>query len=145
MLSTTPLIVTPFATRVKAKTRKMSMGRKRKSYNASYKLKAVERAEQCTKEVAAREFGVDAKWIRVWCSQKAQLAAMKKDKKSRRKRLDGAGRKPDNTEMEEELLEWIVELRSRHLRVSRRMIQTQAKLLSRAILLRPVVAGLVVL
>ena len=81
----------------------------------------------------------------MWCSQKVQLAAMKKDKKSRRKRLDGAGRKPDNTEMEEELLEWIVELRSRHLRVSRRMIQTQAKLLSRAILLRPVVAGLVVL
>ena len=40
------------------------------------------------------------------------------------------GRKPDETEMEEELFEWIVELRSHPLRVSRRMIQTQAKLLS---------------
>ena len=40
------------------------------------------------------------------------------------------GRKPDETEMEEELFEWIVELCSHPLRVSRRMIQTQAKLLS---------------
>ena len=42
----------------------------------------------------------------------------------------GAGRKPDNEEMEEELFGLIVELRSRHLRVSRRMIRMQAKSLS---------------
>ena len=108
----------------------MATSRKRKNYDTSYKLKAIERAEQSSKEAAAREFGVDAKRIRVWCSQKNQLAAMKKEKKSTRKRLDGAGRKPDNVEMEEELFGWIVELRSRHLRVSRRMIRMQAKSLT---------------
>ena len=99
----------------------------RKSYSASYKLKAVERAENSSKEEAAREFWVDAKRIRVWCSQKDQLKALKK---ATRKRLDGAGRKPDDVKMEEELFEWIVDLRSRHLRVSRRMIRMQAKTLS---------------
>ena len=98
---------------------------KRKSYSASYKLKAVERAENLSKEEAAREFQVDAKRIRVWCSQKDQLKALKK---ATRKRLDGAGRKPDDVKMEE-LFEWIVDLRSRHLRVSRRMIRMQAKTL----------------
>ena len=99
----------------------MSSSKTRKSYDASYKLKAVERAENSSKEVAAREFGVDAKRIRVWCSQKDKLKATKKEKKATRKRLDGAGRKPNDVEMEEELFEWIVDLRSRHLRVSRRM------------------------
>ena len=108
----------------------MSTSRKRKTYDTSYKLKAIERAEQSLKETAAREFGVDAKRIHMWCSQKDQLAAMKKEKKSTRKRLDGAGRKPDNVEMEEELFGWIAELRPRHLRVSRRMIRVQTKLLS---------------
>ena len=107
----------------------MSSSKKRKSYDASYKLKAVERVENSSKEAAAREFGVDAKRIRVWCSQKEKLKATK-DKKATRKRLDGAGRKPNDVEMEEELFEWIVDLRSRHLRVSRRMIQMQAKTLS---------------
>ena len=100
----------------------MSTSRKRKNYDVFFKLKAIEQSEQSSKEAAAREFGVDAKRICVWYSQKDQLAAMKKKKKSTRKRLDGAGRKPDNVEMEEELFEWIVELRSRHLGVSRRMI-----------------------
>ena len=60
------------------------------------------------KEATALEFGFDAKRFCVWCSQKNQLAAMKKEKKFTRKRLDGAGRKPDNVEMEEELFGWIV-------------------------------------
>ena len=104
--------------------------RKRQSYDTSFKLKAVERAEKSSKEAAAREFKVDAKRIHVWCTQKEQLLKMKNERKSKRRRLDGAGRKPNDVEMEEELFEWIVELRSRHLRVSRRMIQLQAKTLS---------------
>ena len=39
---------------------------KEKSYDTSYKLKAIQLAEQSSKEVAAREFGVDAKRIRMW-------------------------------------------------------------------------------
>ncbi len=52
--------------------------------------------------------------------------------KSRSKRLKGAGRKPLDESTEEILFvnEWIVELRSRNLRVSRSMIMRQAKTLS---------------
>ena len=42
----------------------------------------------------------------------------------------GAGRKARDPEMEEELFEWICELCSCHLRVSRRMICHQAKAVS---------------
>ena len=49
---------------------------KRKSFDASFKLKAVETAEKKSKDAAARELGVDAKRIREWCSQKDKLVAM---------------------------------------------------------------------
>ena len=39
---------------------------KRKSYDVSFKLKAVEYAEKKSKEAAAREMGVDSKRIREW-------------------------------------------------------------------------------
>ncbi len=104
--------------------------RKRKSYDISFKIKAVRSAEQDSKEAAAREYGVDAKRIRVWCSQKEQLLALRDDGKSKRKRMQGAGRKPSDTEMEDNLFDWVVELRDRHLRVSRQMTRTQAKALS---------------
>ena len=42
--------------------------------------------------MAAREFGVDAKGIREWCSQKDKLLAMKVGK-SQQRRLNGGGRK----------------------------------------------------
>ena len=105
-------------------------GRKRQSYETTFKLKSVEAAEKSSKEAAAREFKVDSKRIREWCRQKEQLLALKKRKKAKRRRLDGAGRKPRDPEMEEELFQWIVERRSRHLRVSRRMIRLQARTLS---------------
>ena len=44
-----------------------------------------------------------------------------------RKRLDGAGRKVKDEDMEETLLNWILEMRDQNLRVSRRTVQVQAK------------------
>ena len=41
---------------------------KRKSYDVSFMLKAVECAERTSKEVAAMEMGVGAKRIREWCT-----------------------------------------------------------------------------
>ena len=41
---------------------------KRKSYDVSFMLKAVECAEKISKEVAARENGMGAKRIREWCT-----------------------------------------------------------------------------
>ena len=61
----------------------------KKSYDISFKLKAVETAEKKSKEAAALEFGVDPRRLREWCSQKDQIVAMKKNNKSKRRRLDG--------------------------------------------------------
>ena len=102
---------------------------KRRSYDVSFKLLAVECAEKTSKEAAARQMGVDARRIQEWCQQKAVLSSMKKGKSSR-KRLHGAGRKALYPDLEDALLSWIVDMRSRNLRVSRSMIQWQAKALS---------------
>ena len=69
------------------------MAQKRKSFDLTYKLNTVANAEKKSKEAAARKFGVDAKKIREWCSHKEKLVAVKKKGKSRRRRLDGGGRK----------------------------------------------------
>ena len=97
------------------------------AYTVVFKLKAVEIAEKSSKGAAAREVNVDPKRIREWCSQKDKLLAMKKEGKSRRKRLKGGGRKALDEEMEEQLFDWILEMRGRNLRVSRRMIQDKAR------------------
>ena len=66
----------------------------RKCYDVAFKLRAVAVAEAQSKEAAAREFKADARRIREWCSQKEKLTALKKNGKTRSKRLKGAGRKP---------------------------------------------------
>ena len=103
---------------------------KQKSYDVSFKLKAVECAEKKSKEAAAREMGVDSKRIREWCKQKQMLASLKKKGASSRKRQCGAGRKALDVDLEDALFSWILELRSRSIRVSRKMICQQARLLS---------------
>ena len=103
---------------------------KRKTYNLSYKLKAVAATGKKSKEAVAREFGVDAKRIREWCKQKEKLLELKKKGKSKRRRLTGGGRKAQDEDMEDELFDWISGLRSRNLRVSYRMIREKAKELS---------------
>ena len=55
--------------------------RKRKSYDLSFKLKAIESAEKTTNESTVREFKVDPKQIHEWCYQKNKIVAMKKPKK----------------------------------------------------------------
>lgn len=84
---------------------------------------------QKSKEATSREYNVDSKKIWEWCSQKEQLLSLKKKGKSRSKQLNEGGRKSMNESMDEELFQWIVDLRTRHLRVSRRMIWEQAKIL----------------
>ena len=64
---------------------------------------------------------------RVWCSQKEELLALYSDGQVKRRRLVSAGRKPNDEEMEEMLFNWIMELRSRNIRVSCKMIRMEAK------------------
>ena len=70
---------------------------------------------------------MDTRRVREWCSQKEKLTELKKGGKTRGKRLQGAGRKPLYEAIEEDLLEWIIDLRGRNVRVSRRMIIEKTK------------------
>ena len=85
---------------------------KQKSYDFSFKLKAVECAEKKSKEATAREMGVDSKRIRKWCKQKQMLATLKKKGVSSHKRQCGAGRKALHVDLEDALFSWIMELYS---------------------------------
>lgn len=73
---------------------------------------------------------MDAKRVRESCKQKDKLVEKKKHGQSRMKRLDGGGRKAVYDVMEEIreeiLFDWVTELRSRNIHVSRRMIVEKA-------------------
>ena len=105
---------------------------KRKFYDVSFKLTAVECAKMKGKKAAAREMGVNSKRIWKWCKQKETLASLKKKGASSHKRQCGAGRKALDVDMEDALFSWILKMRSRHLCVSRKMIWQQARSLSSA-------------
>lgn len=98
-----------------------------RSFDLDFKLRVIEVAEKKSKESAAREFDVNPKRIREWCKKKEELMKQKKSSGgSRRKRLH-RGRKAQYEDMDESLFSWIMNLRERNLRVSRRMIVEQAK------------------
>ena len=108
----------------------MAEREKHKSYDVRFKLRAVEVAKKKSIASTSREFGVDRKRIREWMKQEHELTKMKKEGRSKSKRLKGAGRRPHDEDMEESLFDWIIDLRQRNLRVSRVMILRQARVLS---------------
>ena len=71
----------------------------------------------------ARKINVARKRFRAWQSTKAQLQAAN----SKRKRLQGAGRRPFDVILEDELLDWVHERRSSGHRVSRKMMAQKAR------------------
>ena len=99
---------------------------KERSFDIAFKLKVVECAENSTNRGAAAKYKVDEKSIRMWRKNKASLLILP----TKKKRLEGGGRKPMNLEMEESLLGWISELRASSLRVTRSQIQIKALELS---------------
>ena len=74
---------------------------------------------------AAKKFNVDRKRIREWRANQSKLEFAS----CKRKRLDGAGRKRFDLDIEEVLLEWVHERRSNGFRVSRKMIRSKARFL----------------
>ena len=98
-------------------------GSKIKSYTMSFKQTVAKFAKENSINSASVKFKVDRKRIREWINNLEKIST----KKSIRKRLDGGGRKPMIVEIEENLLEWIYERRSKMLHVSRKMIRTKAK------------------
>lgn len=98
-------------------------GSKIKSYTMSFKLTVAKFAKENSIHSASSKFNLDRKRVREWVKSINELSA----KKSTRRRLDGGGRKPVIIEIEENLLEWIHERRSKMLHVSRKIIQIKAK------------------
>jgi hypothetical protein len=99
-----------------------SVTKKRRCYEASFKLKVVEFAEKNTNRGAAKTFNVDEKRVREWRKQKSEIEKVP----SKKKRLEGAGRKPLLTDVEDQLQEWIESLREKNLRVTRSSIMCKA-------------------
>ena len=104
-------------------------GKKRNSYDMIMKLEAVTFSELNGKRAAARKFGVEVKRIREWCSKKAELTykASTADGQ-KRKRLDGAGRKPLSEKLENVILGWFYEKKERKEHISIKAIGKQAEL-----------------
>ena len=101
---------------------------KKRSYDAAFKLKVIEFAEQNTNRSAARKYGVDEKRVREWKKQKDQLGSLN----SKKRRLDGGGCKAALPNMEEEFVAWIESLRAQNLRVTHSNVQSKALELDQA-------------
>ena len=85
----------------------------KRSFSARFKLEAIAFAGSSTNEAAARNFQVDAKRIREWRKRKRDLQDLLEDGQAKRKRFVG-GRRPEISEdLEEILLDWIYEQRSK--------------------------------
>ena len=94
---------------------------KQKSYDAVFKLKAIEVAEKKCKEAMARKFKVDLKRIREWCKKKKEVNEFTKAKTSMRKHLlvlGSRGKKVNNKEMEDALFSRIADMQQQILCVS---------------------------
>ena len=104
----------------------MSANRKR-SYDAAFKLAAVEDAEKTTKRADARRFRVDEHRIREWRQKKSDLVKIP----SKKKWLEGGERKTALPEMEE-VVAWIEGCRAKNFRVTRASVRRKAADLAQA-------------
>ena len=94
----------------------------RRKFEIKFKEKVLQYAEQTSGEEAAKRFDIDPRRIRYWKKQKTELLSSDKE----RARLTGGGRKKVSVELEGKLSEWIYQMRDKHNRVSRKMIQKKA-------------------
>ena len=93
---------------------------RKRSFDAAFKLKMIEFAEQNTNRSAARKYDVDEKRVYDWKKQKDQLQRLN----SRKRSVDGMGHKPALSDMEE-LVAWVESLRAQNLCVSRNNFQNK--------------------
>ena len=98
-------------------------GKKKRSYSMEFKKQVVIYAEANSNRSAASRFDVEPKRVREWKKDIDKINATK----SKRQRLDGGGRKCIDADLEQDLVHWIYEKRSRMLHVSRKMIMWKAK------------------
>ena len=95
-------------------------GQKIKSYSLQFKLSGISFATAHGNHAAEKKFNVDRKRIREWREKKESIEETVKSKKAKgcqRKRVKGGGRKPLSEKLEESILEWVYNRRSKSLRV----------------------------
>ena len=97
--------------------------RRNKSYTTQFKLQVIKEARETSKRAAARRFGVDAKRVWEWVSSEDKLCGTPR----KRRRMDGAGRKPSSDMIDEEVLQWVRQLCSELQRVTRKMVMREAR------------------
>ncbi|KAG8198248.1 hypothetical protein JTE90_021505 [Oedothorax gibbosus] len=102
--------------------------RKRFSYEASFKLKVVLRAEEANNMVAAREFGVNEKSVREWRKLKGVLKKSKKTAKSAR------GKAAQFPDLDKAVLTWVLESRQNGHIVTRTAIRLKALHLAKTVM-----------
>ena len=101
-------------------------GKKINSYSTEFNLEAIWFAVECnSNHKAAKKFNVDWKRIREWRANQSKLESAS----CKRKRLDRAGRRPFDLDIEKVLLEWVHEQCSNGFCVSRKMIRIKARFL----------------
>lgn len=94
----------------------------KKNYDASFKIAAVEFAENNSNRSTGKRFGVDEKQVREWRKQREELLKLPPSKK----RLSGGGRKPAFPDLEDQLVAWIETQRANEMRITRSDIQIKA-------------------
>ena len=97
-------------------------GKKRRSFTTQFKQEVVEFASEHSNRSAAQRFNVEPKRVREWKDNFDKI----KTAKSSRQKLEGGGRKCIDEDLEENLVIWIYEQRSKILHVSRKMIMFKA-------------------
>ena len=95
-----------------------SKGKETRSYSMEFKNQVVVYAEKNNNRPVASLFDVEPKRVREWKKDFEKI----KSTKPNRQRLDGGGRKCIDENLEQDLVHWIYEKRSKMLRVSRKMV-----------------------
>ena len=100
-----------------------------KSCTLSFKLLVIKHAKLTSIGAAERKFEIDRKRIREWITNenKIQNKVSSKSRGQSSKRLDGAGRKIKDLQLEETFIERITSQKSKNLLVSRKLIQRKAR------------------
>ena len=88
-----------------------------------FKNQVVVYAEKNNNRPVASLFDVEPKRVREWKKDFEKI----KSTKPNRQRFDGGGRKCIDENLEQDLVHWIYEKRSKMLRVSRKMVMWKAK------------------
>ena len=100
---------------------------KRRAYSIEFKTKVIKFAENHSNRETGRKFKIDESMVRRWLQKKEINEAYEQPGPSKKRlRLDGAGRKPCLSTVEEELMEKIARERAEHHHVSTKLIQVWA-------------------